>query len=91
MVEVILLNATKTKTGKTIIHYGFKDEKEKYLKGYTVLEQWLDDSKLYDDLTDDDFGKIYVARFTYEDTFNGQARRVIDVLSNSDGEVVFER
>lgn len=91
MNEIILLNATKTKTGKTIIHYGFQDEKEKYLKGFAVLEQWLDDSKIYDDLVDSDFGKIYHATFGYEDTYNGQARKVIEVLTTTDGEIVFEK
>lgn len=91
MNEIILLNATKTKTGKTIIHYGYQDEKEKYLKGFAVLEQWLDNSDFYDELRDSDFGKIYNAEFGYEDTYNGQARRVITVLATTDGEVIFEK
>lgn len=91
MSEIILLNATKTKTGKTIIHYGFQDEREKYLKGFAVLEQWLEDSKIYDDFRDSDFGQKYLAEFGYEDTYNGQARKVINTLTTLDGEVIFAR
>lgn len=91
MKEVILLNATKTKTDKTIIHYAMIDEKEKYLKGFSVLEQWLDDYKIYDELNESDFGKTYLADFGYEDTYKGQARRVINTLTTVDGEVVFVR
>lgn len=91
MNEIILLSATKTKTDKTILRYGFNDPKEKYLKGYAVLEQWLDNAKIYDEFNDEDFGQIYQASFGYEDTYNGQARKVIEVLTTTDGEIVFEK
>lgn len=91
MYEIILLNSTKTKTDKTIIHYAMVDEKEKYLKGFSIFEQWLDDSKIYDELNESDFGQTYLADFGYEDTYKGQARRVIKTLTTADGEVIFAR
>jgi len=91
MENVVLLNASKTKNGNVILKYGYKDPKEKYLKGFQVCEQWLNNSDLYDKFTDEDFGVMYDVKFGYEDTYNGNARRVITLLSTSSGEVLFEK
>lgn len=91
METIVLINANKTKSGKSIIHYGYQDPKERYLKGFQVLEQWLDNSQVYDNLRDEDFGQLFEVEFGYEDTYNGQARKVITTLVNSDGEVLFSK
>lgn len=91
MEKVVILNANKTKTGTVILHYGYQDSKEKYLKGFQICEQWINNSNLYDVLSDEAFGSVYDVEFGYEDTYNGNARRIINKLVDSDGQVLFER
>lgn len=89
MDNVILISASKTKTNKTILRFAYKDKKNKFLKGLTLLEQWINDERIYDELSESDFGKEFTAEFSYEDTYNGQARKVITTLITLDGEMVF--
>lgn len=89
MNEVILLSASKTKTNKVILRFAYEDPKNKFIKGLTVLEQWINDERVYDELSKTDFGKKFTAEFDYEDTYNGQARKVIKTLMTEDGELVF--
>lgn len=90
MEEVILISASKTKTNKTILRVAYRDPKDKFVKGYLILESWLNSDKVYDELTEEDFGKVFLADFGYEDTYNGQARKVVKSLADEDGEILFQ-
>lgn len=90
MDKIILLNAGKTKTGKTVINYAYNDPKDKFKKGFNLLTQFLDIPNFYDSLGVNDFGKTYDAEFVYVDTYNGQARKEISRLVTENGELVFE-
>lgn len=89
MEEVILISASKTKTNKTILRVAYKDPKDKFLKGLSMIESWINSDKVYDELSEDDFGKTFEAEFGYEDTYNGQARKVVKSLVDENGEIVF--
>lgn len=89
MENVVLLSSGKTKTGKTCISYAIKSTSS-YKKGFEVLTQYLDDGNLHDNFGVNDFGKQYQAEMGYQDTFNGQARKIITKLVNEQGELVFE-
>lgn len=89
MDNVILISASKTKTNKTILRFAYKDKKNNFIKGLTMLEQWINDERIYNELSESDFGKEFAAEFVYEDTYNGQARKVIKTLMTLEGEIVF--
>ncbi|MBP3920226.1 MAG: hypothetical protein J6D28_01535 [Bacilli bacterium] len=59
MDKIILLNAGKTKTVKTVIGYAYSNPKDKYKKCFSTLVQFLDIPDLYDNLGVNDFGKSY--------------------------------
>lgn len=89
MEEVILISAKKTTTNKTILRIAYKEPKDKFIKGLTIIETWIETDKVYDELSEKDFGKTYEAEFGYEDTFNGLARKVVKSLVDENGEIVF--
>ena len=90
MENIILLNSSKTKSGKTAITYAYNNPNNTYRKGFDVLTQYLDIADLHDKFGVNDFGKLYVAEFGYKDTYDGQARKIITSLCNENGELIFE-
>ena len=90
MEKVILLNSSKTKSGKTAISYAYSNPKNTYRKGFDVLTQYLEIPDLHDKFGISDFGKTYEAEFGYVDTYDGQARKIITMLADEKGELIFE-
>lgn len=89
MEKVVLLNAGKTKSGKTVINFGLTINNN-YKKGFEVITQYIDDANLFDKLKESDFGVPYDAEVGYRDTYNGQAIKQLTSVSNRNGEIVFE-
>lgn len=73
--NILLINAFKTKTNKTCIQYAFvKKIMGEYEKGFPiVMQQWFDKVDMFNSLKDDMFGKICKAKFEYKLRNNGQA------------------
>ena len=90
MEKVVLLSSMKTKTNKTVLCYGFPIT-QGMKKGFDIITDFIDLPDLHDRFGVNDFGKVFDAEMTYQDTFNGQAKRVIQKLINDNGEIVFER
>lgn len=89
MEKIVLLNAGKTKSGKTVINFGIAVNNN-YKKGFEVITQYIEDSNLFTKLKDSDFGVPYDAEIGYRDTFGGQAFKQITAVFNKSGEVIFE-
>ena len=89
MEKVLLLNSSKTKSGVTVITYAYKDPSEKYKKGFVHRQQFVDVPNLHDSFREDSFPMTCQAEFTYQDTYDGQARKVISKLIDSNGKTLF--
>lgn len=90
MENIVLLSSMKTKTGKTVITYGTPITKGNK-KGFDVSTQFIDLPDLHDKFGLNDFGKSFNVEMGYQDTFGGQAYKVIDKLFDDNGEIIFER
>ena len=89
MEKVVLLNAGKTKSGKTVINFGLPVNNN-YKKGFETITQYIDDSNLFDKLNDSNFGIPYDAEISYRDTYNGQAFKQLSKVVDKNGEVIFD-
>ena len=91
MDSIVLLNSGKTKNGKTVITFGVPITNSNFKKGFDILTDFIDLADLHDRFGVNDFGKSYDCEMEYQDTYNGQARKVISKLFNDNGEIIFER
>lgn len=91
MDKIVLLSSLKTKSGKTMIEYGIPVSNSNFKKGFEVLTDFIDMSDLHSRFSENDFGKIFDCEISYQDTYNGQARKIISKLFNDNGEIIFER
>ena len=89
MEKVLLLNSGKTKSGVTVISYAFKDPADRFKKGLVVRQQFIDLPDLHDSFKDESFPMNCQAEFGYQDTYEGQARKVITKLIDNQGKTVF--
>lgn len=89
MEKIVLLNAGKTKSGKTVINFGLPVNNN-FKKGFETITQYIDDANLFDRLKDSDFGIPYDAEIGYRDTYNGQAFKQLLKVANKNGELIFE-
>lgn len=90
MEKVFLLNSGKTKTGITVICYAYKDPSDRYKKGLVTRDQFIDLADLHDSFRDDMFPMKCDAEFGYQDTYQGQARKIITKLVDPTGKTLFE-
>ena len=91
MDKIVLLNSLKTKTGKTMIQFGIPITNSNFKKGFEILTDFIDMPDLHERFGVNDFGKTFDVEMSYHDTYNGQARKVISKLFDSNGEIIFER
>lgn len=72
---ILLITAFKTKTGKTCLKYAFpKKTITDYEKGYAVvMDQWFDNTSIFDKLSSDKFGKEIKVKYEYKVRNNGSA------------------
>ena len=89
MEKVVLLNAGKTKSGKTVINFGIPVDNN-YKKGFEIITQYIEDSNLFSNLKDSNFGIPLECELGYRDTYGGQAFKQIISLFDKDGELIFE-
>lgn len=85
-IQVMVLNAVCTKSGKTLVRYGVPAKETPYSKGCTIIEDWYDSKEIFEKLTPD--SRPVQAKFKYEPGYNGTARMHITDLVNADGVVL---
>lgn len=90
-IKIIVLRIVKTKTNKTLLQYATPDGEGAYYKGFTILDQWLDDTKLFNNFDISNIGIPLNAHFEYQKTFKrGMAQMVLTDIYNDNGEILFE-
>lgn len=89
--DIIVLKVLKAKSGKSMIQYGIKDAPNNFSKGVTVLSQWFEDSRAYDNISNDLLLKPLKGTTHYEPSFDGKATLKLDELFDENGVSVFSK
>ena len=84
-VDVIVLKVLKPKSRKSMIQFGIKDKPNNFSKGVTVLSQWFEDSRAYDNIPDNMMLKPLKASTYYEPGFDGKATLKLADLFDENG------
>ncbi len=83
--DIIVVKVLKAKSGKSMIQYGIKDKVNNFSKGVTILSQWFDDSRAYDNIPNELMLKPLKAITHYEPGFDGKATKKLDDLFDENG------
>lgn len=84
--QVLLINAVCTKSGKTLVRYAIPAKDTAYSKGPYIIDDWYDSKEIFDRVVPDT--RPMSAKYVYEPGFNGSARMHITDLTNADGVVL---
>lgn len=88
--KVVILGTFKSeKKDKTLIRYGIPCELNNS-RGVDVFEEWINSSKVYDEISENDLLKPLIAQYTFAMAF-GQAKPKLVSLINSNGVDVLAR
>lgn len=86
---VVLYTFKSEKKGKTLVRYGIPSSM-KNSRGVDVFEEWIDSSKVFDEISDEDLLRPLIAQLRYEMAF-GNAKPSLISLVNSNGVDVLAR
>lgn len=84
-IEIKMLQAVKTKTGKCILNYTSGDVESDYLKGKNMLQCWFDDLKLFDNWKKELADVPVVAEGEYVRVYGNNARFQLKAIYDKNG------
>lgn len=86
VIEIIVLNLTKTKTNKTIVTFATPDKKDStFKKGNLILQTWFENLNVYDKFPIALIGERIQATYEYQPTYNGTARLTLTDMYDEQG------
>lgn len=84
-IDVVVIKVLKAKSGKSMIQFGIKDKPNDFSKGVTVISQWFEDSRAYDNIPNELVLKPLKASTYYEPGFDGKATLKLADLFDENG------